>query len=728
MNKTSSPIAHLRASDRATHGLTDHLKGTADRAAAFAAAFGAGDMARLAGLWHDLGKYAADFQAMIRAADTHAHLEGQSAPSGRRRVDHSTAGAQWAVEMEQLGPYVGRLLAYVIAGHHAGLADWNAAGGRRGLDERLSDRRHLEAMRAAAPPGDILNQTASLSTPADVDAALWIRMLASALFDADFLDTEEFFDDARAGARAGWPELTALKARLDAYMSGFDGASGRVNAVRAEVLAACRARATDPPGLFSLTVPTGGGKTLSGLTFALDHALANGLRRVIHAAPFTSIIDQTANDFRKAFGNLDGVLEHHSNLDPDDVSPRARLASENWDAPVVVTTTVQLFESLCASRTSRVRKLHNIAGSVVVLDEAQALPAHLLKPITMMIDQLRHFGATVVLCTATQPALGAVFPDLPTPTEIAPDPPRLFAVLERVRMEVRPNVTSWDDLAAEIAEERQALAIVNTRADARALHERLPAGTIHLSTWQCAAHRAGLLDAVCQRLKDGKPIHVVSTSLIEAGVNLDFPAVFRAMAGLDSLAQAAGRCNREGKLDGLGRFVVFRPETRPPKGHLGQAAAAAEPILREQGSAALNPEAFQCFFQDLYFAKGEALDDPGICKLLRMGKQRREGDPLAFQFRSAAEAFRMIEDGQTPVLVPFGDGRDLIETLRRDGPSRDLLRRLQRFTVPVTRQAHQALSDAGALAEVEGLIVLERADFYDAEVGLRFEGDAALIH
>ena len=398
-----------------------------------------------------------------------------------------------------------------------------------------------------------------------------------------------------------------------------------------------------------------------------------------------------------------------------------RLAGENWDAPLIVTTTVQLFESLFANRTSQLRKLHNLAASVLVLDEAQALPPAVLRPVTAVLDQLvKYYRCSVVLCTATQPALGKVFDGF-SPIEIAPDPPALFRALDRVdiTMPSPGERRSWDEIAGEIACSPQALAIVNTRNDCRTLHGRLPPGTVHLSTWQCAAHRSLLFRRIRRRLAAGDELRVVSTSLVEAGVDLDFPVVFRAMTGLDSLAQAAGRCNRNGRLD-KGRFVVFRAEGTRPWGHVAQAIGAAEAALRDHGEKPFEPAAFERFFDELYCAKGEeALDKYRIAQLLGLGaKLRREGDPLDFRYRTAAEQFRMIEDDQETLVVPYDRAaREAIAALRRDGADRYLLRRLQSFTVPVARSAMLRLREAMAVEDVDGVAVLTKEELYRPDVG-----------
>jgi CRISPR-associated endonuclease/helicase Cas3 len=679
----------------------------------------------LAALWHDLGKYAAEFQAMINSADPEAHLEGVVG-GPRQRVNHSSAGALLAVE--RFGMRFGRLLAYPIAGHHSGLPDWIGEGGRIGLKDRLADKIHLARARAGQPPRDILGASApSAPIPDGADWGLWVRMLASALFDADFLDAEAFFEPTAAQGRANWPTLSSLLPKLDAHLARKTAKVEPipVNRLRAEVLQACRAAAARPPGLFSLTVPTGGGKTLSSLAFALEHAQQHGLRRVIYAIPFTSIIEQNAKVFRQAVGS-NAVLEHHSALGPrpEAETVRSRLAGENWDAPLVVTTTVQLFESLFASRTSQLRKLHNLAASVLVLDEAQALPPGVLRPVTAVLDQLvRHYRCSVVLCTATQPALGKVFRGF-SPQEIVPDPLSLFRALDRVTVDLPPagERRSWDNLASEIARYPQALAIVNTRRDCRILHGKLPLGAVHLSTWQCAAHRTLLFRQIRRRLTASEELRVVSTSLVEAGVDVDFPAVFRAMSGLDSLAQAAGRCNRNGRLD-KGSFVVFRPEEARPWGHIAQAIGAADSALRNHGRP-FEPAAFERFFHELYWAIGkEARDKYGIAQLLGLGaEERREGDHLDFRYRKAADAFRMIEDDQETLIVPYDRAaKEAIRLLQLNGPDRHLLRRLQPFTVPVRPAAMSRLREALAVDNAKDLdraAVLTNEELYRADVGL----------
>ncbi|MEK6677597.1 MAG: CRISPR-associated helicase Cas3', partial [Planctomycetota bacterium] len=577
------------------------------RAAEFAAAFASPEWGRVVGMWHDLGKYSAEFQAYLRSANGfETQLESLSG-----RVDHSTAGAQHAAT--RFPGTIGRLLAYCIAGHHGGLPDnVDEQGGRSGLTDRLkkpiADFCHAAPailLNQPRPPVPALRWSLTDGEKA-FQAAIYCRMLFSCLVDADYLATEAFMRPDRGDERNRlMPTPVELLSHLDVYLERF-AANTPVNRARANVLAQCRAKAELPPGFFSLTVPTGGGKTLSSLAFALTHAVEHGLRRVIYAIPFTSIIEQNASVFAEAFIDAGPhiVLEHHSNFDPQDIrgedpgfesqTPWYRLAAENWDAPIVVTTNVQLFESLYASKPSRCRKLHRIARSVIILDECQTLPVTLLAPTLRMLEELvRNYGCTVVLCSATQPAI-TERPDfrigIKGVREIVDDPPRLFESLKRVEVE---RLGKLDDNAVveRLRLHEQALCVVNTRAHAAKLFtalrdvQKISDCVFHLSASMCAAHRTDVLDEIRGRLNphDPKPCIVISTQLIEAGVDIDFPIVYRAMTGLDSIAQAAGRCNREGRLDS-GVCIVFRPAAgHVPPGSYRSGTMESEQVLRVPG-------------------------------------------------------------------------------------------------------------------------------------------------
>jgi CRISPR-associated endonuclease/helicase Cas3 len=637
--------------------------------------------------------------------------------------------------VDRLDRIRGRVLGYIIGGHHAGLTDWGSGDvGEAALSIQLQRRELLDAaIDSGALPSDVLESPGPQSgMPGGTEEALhvFVRMLFSCLVDADSLDTEQFAKPDRSNGRTGWPSLAEIEARLADVVADLPR-DGAVNEVRWQVRDEVMARAFEPPGFFSLTVPTGGGKTLTSLSFALAHARVNGLRRVIYAIPYLSIIEQTADTFRAAVG--DGVLEHHSNLDPDSTDELGLLAAENWDAPLVVTTTIQLFESLFASKRGRSRKLHNIPGTVIVLDEAQLLPPDYLAPILSVLRVLvAGYGVSVVLCTATQPALtsaehsGRRFKGLDGVRELVRDPGSLATQLERVSVEWPRDVgarSSWEEVAAKVLGERQVLCVVNTRADAKALSGLLPEA-FHLSASMCAEHRAEKLAEIKRLLLTGAQIRVVSTQLIEAGVDIDFPVVFRALAGLDSIAQSAGRCNREGKL-ARGRVLVFVPPKPSPKGHLLQGEQSTRSLLAASPDASelLGPEGFGRYFELLYGTL-PTLDRAGILPLLTAGARDAE-----LGLRTASAKFQMIDDaGTTTVLVPYGRGSGLIARLERLGqagkPDRDLLRRLQRFTVVLHDWEFKRLAASGGVREIAGLQVVE-PDRYDDRLGV-VVGDASI--
>ncbi len=730
-------IAHVKqdkAGNWIEHSLEEHLTCVGKLAVEAAARFSASDWARLAGRWHDLGKYNAEFQSYIRGASGYeAHLEDEFS---KGRVDHSTAGAIFAVN--KLG-LPGKILAYLIAGHHAGLPDWekDEAPGSS-LRERLQRTELLDKTLAQSVPDNLLECTEpEVKIPGGPSGfALWVRMLFSCLVDADFLDTERFMDEDKAKQRGKYPTVSDLQSRFNEHMVklGQSALDTHVNRLRADILRQCRESASRQPGFFSLTVPTGGGKTLSGMAFALDHAIQHNKRRVIHVIPYTSIIEQTADIFCSIFG--DAVIEHHSSLDPDKESVRSRLASENWDAPIIVTTSVQFFESLFAARTSRCRKLHNLVDSVVVLDEAQLLPPAFLQPILDSLNLLvEHYGVTVVLSTATQPALNTrkdsfgrtILRGLENVQEIIEQPDVLYSKLERVRVTLPVDFNSssnWQDITNEIKQHETVLAIVNTRRHARELHALLPEGAIHLSAQMCGQHRSRVIAEIKEKLGEGEPVRVVSTQLVEAGVDLDFPVVFRALSGLDSIAQAAGRCNREGRLK-QGEVVVFVPPEPPPPGDMRRAAAKTVSVLASNGDAPLARDNFTKYFRLFY--DDTDLDKKNIVKRLMPDSQE-----LGVQFRTAARHFKLIDNAGENVLVRYYSVVDseageqgravdaLLDALRHAGPSRDLMRKLQRFSVNASQQHFQQLRENGEIEEIHPGIwaQVEGSSVYDSVLGL----------
>lgn len=765
-----------------SQALPAHLVGVAERAHAAAAKFGA-SWAHLAGLWHDLGKYRPGFQQYIRI-EPNANIEGRL-PQGSEKT-HSAAGALHALSQFEscfgpTGAVAARVLAYVIAGHHAGLADW-AAGlddrllGTRAPDSEREYRQALEACKSANPsilalPGGFDLRSAFAAIPGVVAGAnplacaLWIRMLFSALVDADFLDTEAFMDNGRSIGRQGFATLADFQHLLDQHLvqkaaevAARGQAASAVMRAREKVLQHCCQAALHPPGVFTLNVPTGGGKTLSSLAFALRHAARNGQRRVIYAIPYTSIIEQTVDVFAAIFGR-GNVVEHHSQADNNDrtETARSRLACENWDAPLIVTTNVQLFESLFASRTSRCRKLHNISDSVIVLDEAQLLPPQFLQPILDTLNLLAtHYGVTVLLCTATQPTLTDAtrfdprqsLRGLPPPRPIVQDEANLFGSLDRVRIEWPADLhcpLPIDALSAQLARHDCVLAIVNTRSDAAQTVAQLDAdtgdtATLHLSAALCGQHRADVIGQIRERLEgrraggDRRSLRVVSTQLVEAGVDIDFPVVYRALAGLDSIAQAAGRCNREGAMaDGAcGRVVVFVRDVPGPLHSVRAGVQATRSTLGEERPDVLRPALFERYFP-LYYAGYSSRDQHGI------GDHLRNNAEFSFDFRTAARKFRLVDDeDQASVIVPYRSSTPgaveidkLVALLRRGDTDRWLLRSLQRYIVNARRRQVQAWQQRGDVQEVQpGLFLLIDALRYDKRFGLLPQGqplDAASL-
>jgi CRISPR-associated endonuclease/helicase Cas3 len=667
-------------------------------------------------------------------------------------VDHATRGA--IVALERYGP-VGQLLAYAIAGHHAGLADGKASAElrRTPLALRLTGKNLPELLpqweQEIELPRQVALPTMKLKNPRapGFEIAFMARMLFSCLVDADYLDTDAFYaglDPSRTRRRppSQASDLSALRAALDEHLTAKQGQGGGkpINATRARILAHVRAQAAREPGLFSLWVPTGGGKTLASMAFALDHAVQHGLRRVIQVIPFTSIVEQNARVFREAFGPLgvDAVLEHHSAFADDPTQAREakdklHLAMENWDAPVIVTTAVQFFESLFGDRPAQCRKLHRVAGSVIVLDEAQTLPLPLLRPSLAALDELaRNYHCSIVFCTATQPALSDPrFHDvIGAITELAPAPDRLYQELRRTTVRHEPRLTD-EQVAERMLANPQALCIVNNRLQAHALYQMLrqAPGARHLSTLMCAEHRSRVLNDIRQRLQAGEPCRVVSTSLIEAGVDVSFPRVLRAEAGIDSIAQAAGRCNREGLASReTSEVLVFGsdPAQWNPPPELKQFAEVARGTLRRFAGDPLQPAAVTDYFEELYWTQGTAaLDEHDLLGLLRGSKI----DSLPFE--TLARHYRIISSVQMPVLVPYDDeAREALRALRHAEGAFGLARRLQRYIVQIPRAAFRLLREAGAVQPIapekwgEQFMELVNESLYDESCGLAWENPA----
>lgn len=712
--------------------LLRHLTEVADGARDNGQRLGLGTLAEAAGRLHDIGKYTPGFQARLQ---------------GGKRVDHSTAGAAWA--KQNLPPTWGRLLAHVVAAHHAGLQD-----GLFDADGRIDSKTAaLPAVESAARADGLVLPT-TVTAPVGLAAprseqgfhlAFLTRMVFSCLIDADRTAAARFEYGTRAEAQQ--PSIAELEAALQATLAQRPPAASPVNALRNDVLRSALAKAAKPRGVFTLTVPTGGGKTLTSLAFALAHARHHGLDRIVVVIPFTSIIEQTAQVYRYALGALgEAVLEHHSGFDieregewaGERIGPeRLRLAMELWDSPIIVTTAVQFFESLFAARPSRCRKLHNLARSVIVVDEAQTMPLALLRPCVVALKELqRNYACSVVLCTATQPALtakpaGAGFPGgFKAPLELALDTSALFQALQRVTVR---NIGTQGDaaLADRIAASPQVLCIVNQRAHARALFkviQELP-GARHLSTCMHSVHRRRVLAQIREDLHRGRPCRVVSTSLMEAGVDVDFPLVLRASAGLDQIAQAAGRCNREGTRQAEdSEVLVFEsPEYKVIRPLVAHAETGAAMLRKYPSGELFGPEAMRDYFETLYERKGkDELDRKGVLEMC--------GDHIGdmnFPFESIATAMRFIEDTMVTVIVPKEEERSgevaaLVEQLRYGGVS-GIARKLSRYTVGVPRRVRTAMLLQGVAEAIrkeelgDQFVVLLNLDLYTPELGLDWD-------
>jgi CRISPR-associated endonuclease/helicase Cas3 len=721
-------FAHRREGEdrEAWQPLIQHLHKTAELARQFGADANVAELAYIAGLMHDLGKYSAEFQKRLE---------------GGPRVDHSTAGAKELKNLFKGTPQEAlvQLLAYPMTGHHTGLLDYGNETDLEGstLCARLkSNIRDFSAYKSEVDLSELSFPSRLHIRPPKGNLGFSLsfltRMVYSALVDADFQETETYMQGAQP--RGGYDDVPALREKLDTYLQQFENPTSDINRKRSETLQACIEKGRrETPGFFSLTVPTGGGKTLASMAFALHHAAAHGLKRVIYVIPFTTIIEQNAKVFKDIVGEAN-VLEHHSNFDwedrkrenPDDRTNSAlaklKLAAENWDVPIVVTTNVQFFESLFANKSSRCRKLHNIAKSVIIFDEAQMLPREYMRPALAAVWELVvNYGASAVFCTATQPGLERFLPEQTPVKELAPHPQALFDFYKRVEVKTLATVTD-DELLGRLNAHHQALCIVNTRRHASGLFGKLQGeGNYHLSTLMCPAHRKEKLAEIRQRLKDGQPCRVVSTTVMEAGIDVDFPVGYRALTGLDSINQAAGRVNREMKR-GVSEMFIFEPisEFLPRKtpSFLRQQAEVARMVLREHADAPISIPAIAAFFGRLY-----DLQDPLISFDYKRIMECFDSQEGKFSFEKAARDFQIIEDMTETVIIPFDEkAKGLIEELKFvQYPSR-ILRGLQPYTVSIFTREFDRLSSKGVILTIDDTYHVLKPEtlreYYDPQRGL----------
>lgn len=702
-------LAHIAEGNR-KQTVADHLNGTAQRSAAFAADFGAADFGRLVGQAHDIGKYSQSFQKRL---------------SGGPKVDHATAGAIECAKINAL------MSACCVAGHHGGLPDFGSRDtdqpgdptfvGRlkRGIVGGIPPYTWSGMLPQVPPEPDFQND--------DYLRSLWTRMLYSCLVDADYLDTEEFMSGGSI-RRGEYDALPVLLDRLEQHIERFFPPENELDRSRCQILNTCLDAGAGPKGIYSLTVPTGGGKTVASLAFALRHAVKNNMRRIIYVIPYTSIIEQNAEVFRQILGEQN-VVEHHSgaafdsDAETNGTKSLQRLAAENWDAPVIVTTAVQFFESFYSNRPSKCRKLHNIANSVIIFDEAQMLPNAHLKPCVGVISSLAaHFEATTVLCTATQPVLNDLIrsfaPGLPV-TELCPNVSELYAQFRRVSFR-NAREQSNTALAEELSAHSQVLCIVNSRKAAQEIYQDLAGdGNFHLSTLMYPAHRQAVLQTVRKRLEDGLPCRVVSTSLIEAGVDVDFPTVYREMAGLDSILQAAGRCNRNGKHPADQSIVtIFTGELPSPKLFRTNIGATAEAL--SEGRDPSDPESIHRYFTALRSLIGDNLDKAHVITHLRRGISG-----CSLPFETVSRDFHLIDQATKTVYIPLEGGKELCDMLLSGGAARSVYRKAGQYSVSIYEPHYQALLSAGDLIPLdEESGVLTNTALYSENTGLSMEADA----
>ena len=707
-------ISHVRQGDMAIQSNVEHQKGVAEKAESFAGTFDMGDCGRIMGLLHDKGKEQAEWQQYLLGvtgfSKEYAHITNGP--------HHAYVGA---VIAKMQYPQIAPLIAQPIAGHHRGLYDH--------CD-------FIEVMKQGIPEGVSLDEVIPYRFPkmprlARYDLHLVVRMLFSCLVDADSLDTEAFMAPEQAQLRGSRASLAELLKMLKRHLRQLkeEAIDSDVNRVRNYVQEQCVRVSRGESGFYSLTVPTGGGKTLSSVLWALHHAVRNNLRRIIIAIPYTSIIVQTAATLKRIFGE-DNVLEHHSSANPEGIYDKALrermlLATENWDYPIIVTTNVQLFESLFSNKRSDCRKLHNIAKSVIILDEVQTLPLGFYKPIVHSLDTLqRVFGTSVLFTTASQPILsGRIegtnpmvgFDALQSVHEIIPPEALLHDKLRRVDLHFLEGARSYDEIAAELSRHETVLCIVNTRRDAKEIYDRLPVEGIrlHLSRMMCPAHVSDTLERIKKEINapGNQPIRVIATQLIEAGVDVDFPVVFRQEAGLDSILQAAGRCNREGKLPLCTTYVFSLGKEHPlPPGLITQANNAR--LGMGQKSDWFATEAMTCYFKQLH-SRINSFDEKQIQDLLYKPE---------CEFEEAARRFHLIDDQTVSVIVNWSASISLYQQLISSGPSYPLMKKLAQFSVNVRERDFNKLKSIGAVDEpFDGIYAVTAPGFYKADTGLSLE-------
>lgn len=709
-------LAHINENGK-EQTLIEHLKNTAILAGKFANSFGAYDWGYCCGLLHDIGKYSQKFQERIRGKE--------------EKVDHSTAGAKLC--WEQKGAY--QFLSYCIAGHHAGLPDTGGVSDTGAQGTMLGRiKKKLENYQAFSKEVDIPELKELPFQPIkgenlDFFASMLIRMIYSCLVDADYLDTEQFMNGENI--RNSGESVDRLYEKLESHIAGWlsNHDLNTINGRRTEILQHCIEMGEKEQGLFRLTVPTGGGKTISSLAFALKHAKEHHLERIIYVIPYTSIIEQNAKIFADILGK-ENVLECHSaiNYESGEELKPMQLATENWDKPVIVTTNVQFFESLFSNKSSKCRKLHNITNSVIIFDEAQMIPNDYLKPCMSALEQLlRYYHSTIVLCTATQPALKNLLSPEIKVTELCARTEEQFSFFNRTVIKNLNKITQ-DELIRRLEIENQVLCILNTKKLAQNVYQSIKGeGVYHLSTSMYPVHRKRVLNEIRERLKKQEKCIVVSTSLIEAGVDLDFQMVYRQLAGVDSIIQAAGRCNREGKRTGEDCFTyIFKLDQQEFVQGQRQQMEVTECILEDN----MNLEelnTIERYFEMLYHFRGDSLDKKEILNKFHRGN---------FQFATVGKEFQLIEEDTVTILIPKEEAaQQILAQVKMKGFTKELVRQMGQYAVNVYENDFKKMYEAGMISAMAGdakgnYFVLNSLEKYTDDMGLKLDvehGQAILL-
>lgn len=708
--------------------LIDHLQQTANLAYRFGEDSGQSEFAYLIGLFHDIGKYSKAFQEKLLGSSAH--------------VDHSTAGGQEIVKLTQgdkLQSLIGQLLAYCIVGHHAGLPDFGSpidldsegtlkARLKKNIEDFSAYQKEIDISRISIPKFKPLKPS---TKNGGFTLSFFTRMLFSCLVDADYQETENFISQGQKD-RSGYRNINWYTETFNQFLAAFKNPKNPLDQKRNEILRTCIEKSKSKPGFFTLTVPTGGGKTIASMAFALNHAYHNQLSRIIYVIPYTSIIEQNAAVFKQVLGK-DNVLEHHSNFDwrqknrtpPGNILDdqtnnsleKLKLSAENWDIPIIVTTNVQFFESLYANRSRGCRKIHNIAKSVIIFDEAQMLPMDYLKPCLYAVNELvNNYGSSAIFCTATQPSINSFMPGETKFQELAPDPLELYKFFKRVQVKTLGKINDIE-LMERINTHEQVLCIVNTRKHAKGLFDMLQGDDgFHLSTLMCPTHRKETIFRIKERLKRSIPCKVISTQIMEAGIDVDFPVGYRSLSGLDSIIQAAGRVNREGKRQEgiMNVFEVDSDYVKKTPVYIQQGAALARKILKDFPDDPISLQAIDAYYNELYqLHSDKAFDRKEIINCFERGIPE-------FNFKTAADRFNLIENVTVSVIIPYDeDANKLILQLRYSEFPKPIIRRLQSYTVNIYEREFEALQSLGLIdTYLELYSVLNNLKYYDMKTGL----------